>query len=161
MIDSLNLAQLLGKALSDPAVRKVLTSFSEVPFITDFSEDNPYEVFRSYRNAGISIALEGSQEFLTGIWLYSEGEKGYRQFEGKLPGGLRFGDDISTVIQALGPPAFSKDHEANRVPGARKESSRGYVVDGINYSFLFDECDKLVRATFFLHPFRRRKILGP
>lgn len=81
----------LEKNLRSSEVQALLNS---IPAEPQREEDSKWtdqkKLFYNFPKQGISLAFKLPEETLSGIYLYSEGTRGFRQYQGSLPYGLTF-----------------------------------------------------------------------
>lgn len=126
------LLELLGKKVASPEGAALLARYPELE--PDSDEDEPgvggdtVHYLKSEAD-GLLIKVSGEGTILT-IFLMSEGKDGFSQFQGPLPGELRFSSTRREVVQALGAPAHI------RPPGRIGSFQQGELLrfDGAEHS---------------------------
>jgi len=102
------LLELLGKKVASPEGAALLARYPELE--PDSDEDEPglggdSVHYLKSEGDGLLIKVSGEGTILT-IFLMSEGKDGFSQFQGPLPGSLRFSSTRREVVQAFGAPAY-------------------------------------------------------
>jgi len=111
-MDAEDFMRVLGKTDDSPEIAKLLSDYGvkKKPRIP-LDED---EVMIELKKQGVVLVFERTTEpksskiQLAGVQLYSDAEKGYRNFPGKLPRGLKLSDTRSEVLKKLGKPTKSR-----------------------------------------------------
>ena len=102
------LLELLGKKVASPEGAVLLARYPSLE--PDSDEDaagiggEPVHYLKS-EDDGLLIKISAEGTVIT-IFFMSEGKDGFAQFEGPLPGNLRFTSSRREVVQALGAPAY-------------------------------------------------------
>ena len=131
------LLELMGKKVASPEGAALLSRYPALE--PDSDEDEPGEGgdtvhYLKSESDGLLIKVSGEGTILT-IFLMSEGKDGFSQFQGPLPGELRFTSSRREVVQALGAPAHI------RPPGRIGSFQQGELLrfdkPGYSLHFLF------------------------
>jgi len=112
-MDAEGFVPFLGKTDASPEVAKLLASLG-VKKQPKLKKGDLYVYVQLPKNGLVLVFRESddpktSQIFLAGVQLYSEAEDGFKNFAGKLPGGVVFSDTKAEVRKKLGKPTRSKE----------------------------------------------------
>lgn len=165
-VEFLELTDLLGRALVDEKVRDTLRRFDGP---CDDWEDLG-SIFKRFKADGVCILAEEKNKPrgmrkrggrpICAVFLYSEGEgDGYENYLGALPGGVKFGDSLNTVVKKLGEPL--KIMHTNYGPDAillrdKRRTHFLYRLENFNLNYDFDEEDSLISVGIFQAQSRKR-----
>jgi hypothetical protein len=126
---------LLGNTVKAPAIAALLKNLG----VTETLKINPDSggVHVEKQDMGFSLWLQDPPTILNPAYsslpkgtpvladcfYYSEGQDGYKQFEGELPGGLSFRDGRAQIIAKLGEPVWKREKDGRLI-------AEKWVVDG-------------------------------
>lgn len=95
------LLSLLGKNIRGDDIQEWLSNNNATPEIDKYDSFGCY--FYSFKARGISLRFD-TEDLLEGIFFYSEGADGFRQYQGRLPFGLSFMLTRKEIESILGKP---------------------------------------------------------
>lgn len=101
----------LGKPEDAPEVQSLLTALGVTKKLKMPKDDIEARVDLPKQGLALIFEPEGpksSRLVLNGLQFYSDAEKGYKSFQGELPGKLLFSDSQAEVHAKLGKPVESK-----------------------------------------------------
>ena len=146
------LLNLLHSSINQAGTQKLLCCLSDSPEKDCFPDKRSY---LSYLQSGISLVLDGPDEVITAIFLYSQGWEGFQAYQGSLPFDLTFGLRKSDVIQRIGEPT-----EVRKIPvdpdspvlkkfkefSVQKQELHLYWLNDTEIRLTYNEAELLVQA---------------
>jgi hypothetical protein len=67
----------------------------------------------------VSVAPARDELIFHAVFLYAEGEDGYTQYRGAIPGGIRFDDTRAAIEAALGAPSWHRKRDDGSISAER------------------------------------------
>lgn len=100
----LQFAQLAGKSMDSPEVRRYIDSLGSEPTISEFEGGR---IYCSLKQIGLELVFD-EDELRAIHYLGPDSDSDAAAYAGALPGGLTFNDSKDAVLKKLGAPAKSQ-----------------------------------------------------
>ena len=86
--------------------------------------------FYNFKTAGISIEVN-DKDTIDAIFLYSEGQDGYRQYKKSLPFGIKFTNNRKEMLEKFGKPS----HSFSGYPEGNYQCSDSFDSKGLTINY--------------------------